>query len=429
VVKLGKYRFGILYKKISELEKRTNRKETMKEELEQQGNEVIKTSLEYLLRELSEKIKEHHASNDYNIFKALELQNNETLLHSNFIASLLDPNGIHNQSLYFLEKFLAQIKLITKHSIIITESTSIKIRKEYPLGDIHIPPKYIPPKYEPTGGRLDLLININDKYIIAVENKIFAIDQPYQLARYYNSLKEKFPDCIVLLFYLTPTGKPPCQNSISQTKEGDIKLNINKDFYILSYKEHILNWLNETIIQLSDDRLKDIVEQYITIIKELIKRFIMLNTVEDLIFSKSDEPFNIDINMLRSVFFIGSNYLTIQREVVNRLIKKIEARILTKPDVNKEDPVQDNEGIIVKYKVGSNTLILKYLFSSAELYYGVKGTIRSYDSFDSMENNTKSSFTLRKKSSLFKKNTNQEATSEIEAICNDLENLYKEITK
>ena len=46
-----------------------------------------------------------------------------------------------------------------------------------------------------------------------------------------------------------------------------------------------------------------------------------------------------------------------------------------------------------------------------------------------MENNTKSSFTLRKKSSLFKKNTNQEATSEIEAICNDLENLYKEIKK
>jgi len=410
------------------LEKRTNRKETMKEELEQQGNEVIKTSLEYLLRELSEKIKEHHASNDYNIFKALELQNNETFLHSNFIASLLDPNGIHNQSLYFLEKFLAQIKLITKHSIIITESTSIKIRKEYPLGDIHIPPKY----NKPSGGRLDLLININDKYLIAIENKIFAIDQPYQLARYYNSLQEKFPDCIVLLFYLTPTGKPPCPNSISQTKEGEIKLNINKDFYILSYKEHILNWLNETIIQLSDNRLKDIVEQYITIINELIKRFIMLNTVEDLIFSKSDEPFNIDINMLRSVFFIGDNYLAIQKEIVNRLIKKIEARILTKPDVIKEDPVQDNEGIIVKYKVGSmgsNTLILKYLFSSTELYYGLKGNIKSYDSFNFMENNTKSSFTLRKKSSLFKKNTNQEATSEIEAICNDLENLYKEITK
>ena len=58
----------------------------MKEELEQQGNEVIKTSLEYLLRELSEKIKEHHASNDYNIFKALELQNNETFLQRTLLS-------------------------------------------------------------------------------------------------------------------------------------------------------------------------------------------------------------------------------------------------------------------------------------------------------------------------------------------------------
>ena len=158
----------------------------------------------------------------------------------------------------------------------------------------------------------------------------------------------------------------------------------------------------------------------------------MLNTVEDLIFSKSDEPFNIDINMLRSVFFIGDNYLAIQKEIVNRLIKKIEARILTHLDVMQEDPIIENEGIIVKYKVGSmgsNTLILKYLFSSTELYYGLKGNIKSYDSFNFMENNTKSSFTLRKKSSLFKKNTNQEATSEIEAICIYLENLYKEITK
>jgi len=400
----------------------------MKEELEQQGNEVIKTSLECLLRELSKKITEYHTSNEYNIFKALELQNNETLLHSSFIASLLDPNGIHNQSLFFLEKFLAQISLITNHSILINESSKIQIHKEYSLGDIHKPPKY----NKPSGGRLDLLININDKYIIAIENKIFAIDQQYQLARYYNSLKEKFPDCIVLLFYLTPTGKPPCHNSISQTEKGEIKLNINKDFYILSYREHILNWLNETIIQLSDDRLKDIVEQYITIIKELIKRFIMLNTVEDLIFSKSDEPFNININMLRSVFFIGSNYLTIQKEVVNRLIKKIEARILTKPDVINENPEQDNEKIVFRYQVdnkNNNSIILKYLFSSKELYYGLKGTITSYDSFDSMEKNTKSSFTLRKKSSLFEKNTNQEATSEIETICNDLENLYKEIKK
>ena len=56
----------------------------MKEELEQQGNEVITTSLECLLRELSKKITEYHTSNEYNIFKALELQNNETLLELNF---------------------------------------------------------------------------------------------------------------------------------------------------------------------------------------------------------------------------------------------------------------------------------------------------------------------------------------------------------
>jgi hypothetical protein len=86
--------------------------------------------------------------------------------------------------------------------------------------------------------KIDLLIS-NEKQAIVIENKLWAIDQPAQLQRYYELLKsEGYRDIRIL--YLSLDGKEPEEHSIGNLRNHP---NFNSLITCISYKADIEQWL------------------------------------------------------------------------------------------------------------------------------------------------------------------------------------------
>lgn len=160
----------------------------------------------------------------YNIFRVINMTSNETSVHSAFIADLLNPNGRHECNNSFLSLFLSIIiKPLCHHFSFEVLNASVEIEK------------YIGEKNETTGGRLDIIIKDVFGKSIIIENKIYAEDQENQLVRYHNYGTSTGKD--FLLLYLTLDGH-------DATIKSKGNLTKNKEYYTISYRKDIVEWLN-----------------------------------------------------------------------------------------------------------------------------------------------------------------------------------------
>lgn len=178
------------------------------------------------------------SSTDYNIFSVLNLQKDETRLHSRIIADLLDPNGKHKRGDLPLRKFYKYVMFCFEGIEPVFDD--VQIKTEYQLWNKD------GKSDRPTGGRIDILL-INENHVIGIENKIGASDEDFQLTRYYNSLHDEFgEEKAVYLLYLNPNGKKPSMNSIYKNNQKKECLSReNKEYFIISYQKQILIWLEK----------------------------------------------------------------------------------------------------------------------------------------------------------------------------------------
>lgn len=199
------------------------------------------------LKSITEKIKTIRVAPNaeiYNPFVALGVGASETM-HSKFIADLLNPKGLHNQGDLFLKCFLKSIGLPyldIKNPLVSTEKD---------CGD----------------GRIDIAIEetYNDKLekIIIIENKLWASDQVGQLEKYYNyALKRTKSEKNVAMLYLTPYGKNPSPESIGK--------NVTGKYQCISYREHIINWLESCKSLALSNELRVSLGFYTNLIKQVI---------------------------------------------------------------------------------------------------------------------------------------------------------------
>jgi hypothetical protein len=177
----------------------------------------------------------------FNIFNLLNLAGDE-LSHSKIIGTLLNQKGMHGKDNKFLELFLKCIG-INNFSI-----DNVTTETEKFIG-------YISDDYN-SGGRIDIALTNSEKMQIFIENKIYANDQWNQLSRYNNYNPKAY------LLYLTLSGNDPGENSIGKEKKIDcIKI---------SYKDHILKWLELCRIESIDNPLlRETLTQYIVLVKQL----------------------------------------------------------------------------------------------------------------------------------------------------------------
>ncbi|MBI0397979.1 PDDEXK-like family protein [Cyclobacterium marinum] len=184
-------------------------------------------------------------SEDFNIYSILGKEHMENNTHSNFIGELLNPQGSHYFDDTFLKMFLTEVGLT---GTLDTLSTKVMIEKH--IGYID--------KNAKTGGRIDIFLEDKLGHSISIENKINAGDQEDQIQRYcnYNQGKNK-------VLYLTLWGEDA----------GDIsrgKLKADCDYQLISYKDHILNWVEDCQKEaINKETVRSGLSHYIHLIKKL----------------------------------------------------------------------------------------------------------------------------------------------------------------
>ena len=194
------------------------------------------------INEISNKYEEISkvSGDNFNVFRVIELTSDEVRLHSKFLAELLNPKGSHGQGSKFLDLFIQQFDIKN------VDSETSKVSVEESIGN----------KTTTTGGRIDILIEDNNKHTIIIENKIYASDQENQLLRYYKYSRDN-------IFYLNLDGSDPSEYSCHGLK-------IDEDFKVISYKDDILTWLENCKKEsVSLPLLREGITHYMNLIKHL----------------------------------------------------------------------------------------------------------------------------------------------------------------
>jgi hypothetical protein len=189
--------------------------------------------------------KEKLKGETFNVFSILKLESHENKTHSAFLGELLNPKGSHLMGTTFLELFLSVIGI--ENSFI--DVTNAFVKLEHSIGAKDLENK--------TGGRIDIYIS-DKKNHLSIENKIYAGDQVAQIERYCNYNKEKNR-----VVYLTLFGTAPSIESKGQLRDED-------DFLLISYKQHIVQWLELCIKEsYGTPILRETIKQYQILLKKL----------------------------------------------------------------------------------------------------------------------------------------------------------------
>lgn len=241
---------------------------------------------------------------DYNIFTLFHDFSDEVNLHSNFIASLLDPNGDHYKNDLFLKLFLETCG-IDDFSIDTSRATIFKEFKH-----------------------IDIYISDGKKHII-LENKVYAKDQPTQIARYIDAIQNKgaekkdAEDEDICVLYLHPDRELPKENSLGGYKLNQDNTKLEKDgssinFKVISYGKEILEWIDRCKNEVSNlTDLNVFLSQYKDVIEMIYDRYKRIDEMnnEDLVKIFKDN--------YRAVLDIVSNYEQTRRKIIDEFFKNI----------------------------------------------------------------------------------------------------------
>jgi len=182
-------------------------------------------------------------SPEFNIFRILGLAHYEVRTHNPFIGELLDPQGSHGQGVVFLRAFFAVARTrglrVPDNPI---ESGHWRVDLARPAGKSCI---------------LDIAILCSElRFLLIIENKVWAGEQPEQLGRYREWLDaQRSGYDLRQMVFLTPTGRA------SESR--------NPGTYVrLSYQD-LLDWLQLGLKEVRSTAVRETILQYAQIINAL----------------------------------------------------------------------------------------------------------------------------------------------------------------
>ena len=240
---------------------------------------------------------------DYNIFTLFHNFSDEVNLHSNFIASLLDPNGDHYKGDLFLKLFLETCG-IDDFSIDTGRATVFKEFKH-----------------------IDIYISDGKKHII-LENKVYAKDQPTQIARYIEAIKkEGAEDEDIYVLYLHPDGELPKENSLGGYKLNQNNTKLEKDgssinFKVISYGKEILEWIDKCKNEVSNiTDLNVFLSQYKDVIEMIYNRYKRIDEMEK---AKLVEIFKENYTAASD---IANNYQETRKKIIDEFFENVKENL------------------------------------------------------------------------------------------------------
>ena len=213
----------------------------------------MNTHVNQLLQQVSSLLERHcwletKQGQRFNIFEILRRETDEVFGHSALIGELLDPEGSHGQSDLFLKHFLS----INREKIVqnvpdFDFEAEFEVYKEKSFDDGQ------------QSGRIDITVE-SARYMIVIENKINAPDQPRQLERYFEHARAigKTP----ILIYLTPNGLSPGKYTLGDLHPDQV--------VSMSYDSEIANWIHkcrDSVSMLA--HIRESLNQYLIIVRRI----------------------------------------------------------------------------------------------------------------------------------------------------------------
>ncbi|NDV24441.1 PD-(D/E)XK nuclease family protein [Desulfovibrio sp. JC022] len=230
--------------------------------------------------------------NDFNILTTVLKSTDEVRLHTRYLYALLNPKGLHYQGTLFLEIFMTAIGY--KDWL---DYKKTRVRKEYSLIDS---------KDDDQQNQVDLYITDGNRHII-VENKLNAVDQKGQIARYAQTIHDKYDlEHTDLLFVYLNKGREPEGRALKWNNEG---YNIDQShqtlknkssgsnicLYIsIQYSKEIISWINESIKAINHiESLKFALNDYKVAVDKATKKYMSnIMTLEKFLEGKTPKEEN-----------------------------------------------------------------------------------------------------------------------------------------
>jgi hypothetical protein len=319
---------------------------------------------EKLLDEVSEKMKKFEASQKesgelFNIFSITKIERREVDTHSAMIAELLNPQGRHGQH----DKFLIEFLKIVTPTLQFTETEQAKVFKEKSFDK----------------SRIDILIELDD-HVFVIENKIDAEDGHKQLQRYKEILDTHFKGKTGNLIYLTKYGSEAEKFSLGTVK--------NDEYHRISYKNHIVNWLNSCIETLNTQpKVEYALKQYQDLIKKITGQNMTHNLKNELV------ELLLKDNNFESAQKIASVISLAKGKILFQFFQKLEEEITRLPNVsvkknyhpnleyneneNEEKCLKwflggkENRHIGVFFDIGIPNVLFRIEVATHKLHYGI----------------------------------------------------------
>ncbi len=222
------------------------------------GEDTSRTQLLTFLRQmqfrfniLDETRKEMNVylAKKFNVFKYVSPNENKI---SDIIADFLNPEGDHGQGALFLEEFIKILKAPTDVETLVGNKVSI-IRENATDGILN------PQR------RIDILVKFQQSpFLLGIENKPSAMDQPAQLSDYADHLNVKSGGEFFLV-YLSGNGSEPSENSIAPTRLSNLKS--QNRFATLSYRNQLVNWLVSCKRKCEAEKIRWFIQDFIEYIE------------------------------------------------------------------------------------------------------------------------------------------------------------------
>jgi len=266
----------------------------IKSEKEDFENLFVQMNEGYMTAKVEADRQRAMGKHDYNIFTLFHGFSDEVNLHSNFIASLLDPNGDHYKGDLFLKIFLETCG-IDDFGIDTSRATVFKEFKH-----------------------IDIYISDGKKHII-LENKVYAKDQPTQIARYIDTIKiEGAKDEDIYVLYLHPDGKLPNNQSFGDYHTRLLGENASIKFKVISYEDEILSWIDRCKNEVSNlTDLNIFLSQYKDVIEMIYDRYKRIDKMET---ANLVEIFKENYT---AVSEIANNYQETRKKIIDEFFKNI----------------------------------------------------------------------------------------------------------
>lgn len=183
----------------------------------------------------------------FNIFDALSVSHVE-IRHSNFLAFILDPAESHGQGQLFLKALLMDIlraapiekRPISPVDLDGDDLQGVRVRREWQS--------------------IDLLITCeHPRFLIAIENKIYATEHSDQLIRYTSTIEREFPGVPALYAFLTPDARVASHDQWVTYSYGEIHhvLSRVRDLYQSVIGDDVLVFLNHYLSLIGNRFMND----------------------------------------------------------------------------------------------------------------------------------------------------------------------------